>query len=254
MKIQIKLFLFVFSFIIAMGGIAYPTGIPVFDISTFSQALISAQNSFESLTQQATQIKNQMTMIQNQVRTRAMLPHETFNVIVNALMNQTGKLNDLINNAEGMGFKIDNIKVEYGNLFPDSDSWKNQSVSTRREYLNKWNNELNNASITAIKNQNILSKLSSNNEAIQEILSSTKEADGEVRQLQSINQQLAYMSIHLNDITQLLATTGRIITTAASTEESREAQERAMIDEATSIEKFQTPESEMHKTFKPGLD
>jgi conjugal transfer/entry exclusion protein len=56
----------------------------------------------------------------------------------------------------------------------------------------------------------------SNNQAIATILSQSSSANGEVRQLQLINQQLALIHARLGDLVQNIATMGRITANMAA--------------------------------------
>jgi P-type conjugative transfer protein TrbJ len=207
--------------LLAATGPAHGQGIPVFDASTFAQTLITAENAV----QQVTQIANEVTMIQNQMRSLATLGTGSFDTLTANLGGQLAQLNTVMASVQGVSYQIDTIEGQFRDLFPSSRDWSDIPVEQYGAYLQQWSGQLQDATRTAMQSQAVIDGLRLNNTEAQNILAQSQGADGEVRQLQAVNEMLAVLTQQMGDMTTVMATSGRVSASAAAASQAeRDAQ------------------------------
>lgn len=218
----------VFSLVL-MPSVAFSTGIPVFDGGNFSQNIISALQSIQQVYNQVTQLQNQATQIQYKLKSLKTLGSGSFNQL-NGLLN--GNINDLgafLSSVNGIGYTLGSIRNQYDALFPQGTKWENVKMSEYSKYFGDWNDEVTNSARSSMEAQSVLSRLQSNYQQMIGILSQSRSADGEVRQLQASNEMLSVIGTQMGDLTHTMAATGRVIATAeaAGAAEKRASQRAA---------------------------
>ena len=101
------------------SGPVNATGIPVFDLSTFQQSLITARQAVQQVANQITQITNQIAMIQNQIRSLQTLGVGTFLALTGNLGDQLAQIRDIIDTVRGVRFQIAQIDSAVQRPVPD---------------------------------------------------------------------------------------------------------------------------------------
>lgn len=137
---------------------------------------------------------------------------------VESLINQ-GQMTylTLTNNVASLGFALGNVNSSFDRLFPkDKNSWHGARYSDYDNYYTGWNSEITGSAKMAERAQSTVLLVEANNRAVANILSQSTTANGEVRQLQLINQQLALIHSRLGDLVQNIATMGRITANMAA--------------------------------------
>jgi conjugal transfer/entry exclusion protein len=76
--------------------------------------------------------------------------------------------------------------------------------------------------------QNSIRNMQDTNMESQRILSQVDGADGEVRQLQGVNSMLGVLSTQMNDVSQNLASSGRVSAMAVAKAQAQEDAQRAL--------------------------
>jgi len=123
----------------------------------------------------------------------------------------------LRNDVTALGFALGEVNSGFDRIFPkDKAAWRKARYSDYDAYYTGWNTELTGSAKLAARAQAAVLLIESNNKAIADILSQSSGAEGEVRQLQLINQQLALIHARLGDLVQNIATMGRIATNMAA--------------------------------------
>lgn len=189
----------------------------VIDASNIAQSIKTVLNTAQTVSNTYTQIQNQKTQIENELQTLKSIDPRTFSSLM-TLIDQ-GKLTYgmIQNDIDSMGFTVQQINRDFDGLFPkDKTKWKNVKYSDYDTYYTRWNTELTASSKSADRAQASIEFIERNNAAIASILSQAQGANGEVRQLQLINQQLALIHSRLGDLVQNIATMGRIASNMAA--------------------------------------
>jgi P-type conjugative transfer protein TrbJ len=123
----------------------------------------------------------------------------------------------LTNNIASVGFALGNVNSSFDRLFPkDKNTWHAARYSDYDNYYTGWNSEITGSAKMAERAQSTVLSVEANNRAAANILSQSTTANGEVRQLQLINQQLALIHARLGDLVQNIATMGRITANMAA--------------------------------------
>lgn len=103
----------------------------------------------------------------------------------------------------------------------------------RADVFEKWNQSLSDAAKVSMTAQSSLQRTGDYNRQVGAILQRSSTADGEVRQLQSVNQMLGIVLAQMGDIGMVLATNSRITAQmaaeSAKTEEAIAATNRQLL-------------------------
>jgi P-type conjugative transfer protein TrbJ len=220
-------------FLVVCPGQASAAGIPVFDVSTFKQSLVTAQQAVQQVANQVTQINHQVQMIQNQVRSLQTLGEGRYSALTGNLITQVTQLNSVMDTVRGVGFQINQVDQQFRNLFPASTDWSSRNVTQYRGYFDQWSAQLQDATRTAMKSQGVIENIRANNSEAQHILAQSKSADGEVRQLQATNSMLGILANQLGDMTMAMATSGRVSASVAAQAQAERDARRALMEKFT---------------------
>lgn len=123
----------------------------------------------------------------------------------------------LNNNIAAIGFALQDVNRDFDRLFPKNKaSWRGVRYSDYDSYYTTWNAEITASAKLADRAQSTILLVETNNRAVAKILNQSASANGEVRQLQLINQQLALIHARLSDLVQNIATMNRITSNMAA--------------------------------------
>ncbi len=123
----------------------------------------------------------------------------------------------LSNNIAALGFALQDVNRGFDRLFPkDKTAWRGARYTDYDNYYTTWNAEITASAKLADRTQSSILAVEGNNRAVANILNQSGAANGEVRQLQLINQQLALIHARLGDLIQNIATMNRITANMAA--------------------------------------
>ncbi len=123
----------------------------------------------------------------------------------------------LTNDVTALSFELQAVNNSFDRIFPrDKNAWHAARYSDYDTYYGTWNAEITASAKLAARAQSSITFVDANNQAVARILSQAAAANGEVRQLQLINQQLALIHARLGDLVENIATMGRITATMAA--------------------------------------
>jgi P-type conjugative transfer protein TrbJ len=206
------------------------TGIPVVDAANLSQTMITAVNAVTSVANQAMQIANEVRMIQNQLQSLSTLGESSFGAVNANLNNQLYQLNSVLNTVKGVGFQIGNVDSQFRAMFPEGTDWSTKDVGQYGGYFDKWSAQVQDSARTAMQSQGVIENIRRNNAETSNILSQAKGADGEVRQLQAVNQMLGVLASQMGDMTVALTAGGRSSASIAAAGQAERDAQRALMD------------------------
>lgn len=206
------------------------TGIPVVDVANLSQTMITALNAVTSVANQAVQIANEVKMIQNQLQSLSMLGNSSFGMLNANLNNQLSQLDGVLSTVKGVGFQINNVDNQFRTMFPEGTDWSTKDVSQYGGYFEKWSAQVQDSAKTAMQSQGVIENVRRNNLEASNILSQAKGADGEVRQLQAVNQMLGVLAGQMSDMTVALTAGGRSSASIAAAGQAERDAQRALME------------------------
>lgn len=191
--------------------------LPVVDYSNLTQSILQ-------VTHAVTQIQNQIQQINQMAQTLQTLGGSQYASVTTGLNQQLLEMQNTLGTLTHISQSVGNIQNEFNTLFPDQATWDSYDFSNIGTTLDDWSTEIDNATIEALTAQGIVQRASQNVNRVNALLAESQTADGEVRQLQLMNQNMAVLSQQMNDTLQLLAANGRLqAIQAAQQEKAREA-------------------------------
>lgn len=191
--------------------------IAVVDFSNLSQ-------SITQVTHAATQIQNQIQQISQMAQTLQTLGGSEYGAISAGLTQQVQTMQSTLGNLTQISQSMNAIRSEFDTLFPDQAAWDSYDFSDMGDQLNAWSQEVDNAAIEALQAQAVTQRAALNVQRMNALLTAGQAAEGEVRQLQLLNQSMGILSMQMNDTLQLLAANGRVqALQAAQQQKAREA-------------------------------
>lgn len=123
----------------------------------------------------------------------------------------------LSNNINTLGFALGEVNSNFDRMFPkDKRAWRGAKYSDFDDYYTGWNSQITGSAKMANRAQASILNVERNNQAVANILGQSSAANGEVRQLQLINQQLALIHARLGHLVQNIAAMGRITANMAA--------------------------------------
>lgn len=232
MKMKKTLFLVALLglFLLPLQGKA---AISVIDFSNLKQNITTSLNMVKSVAQQITMISNQVKQYEAMLQSLKSFDSQTYNQLRILLQGNNEELDQLFREIDAIGYDIAQIDNQFDVLFPQGSDWNTIEFGRYGEYYQDWNKELSESAKNAMRTQSIVNRIQQYNNEMQEILSRSMGAEGEVRQLQANNQILGVVGSQLGDLTATLAANGRITATmaaraAADNDASLELKRRAL--------------------------
>lgn len=191
--------------------------LPVVDYSNLTQSILQ-------VTHAVSQIQNQIQQINQMAQTLQTLGGSQYANVTTGLNQQLLEMQGTLGTLTRISQSVGNIQNEFNGLFPDQAAWDSYDFSNIGTTLDDWSTEIDNATIEALTAQGIVQRASQNVNRVNALLAESQTADGEVRQLQLMNQNMGVLSQQMNDTLQLLAANGRLqAIQAAQQEKAREA-------------------------------
>ena len=191
--------------------------LPVVDYGNLTQSLLQ-------VTHAVTQIQNQIQQINQMAQTLQTIGGSQYASVAGGLNGQLQEMQNTLGTLTQVSQSVGNIQNEFNTLVPDQASWDNYDFSNFGGKLDEWSTEIDNATIEAMTAQGIVQRAALNVTNVNALLAESQTADGEVRQLQLLNQSMGILAQQMNDSLQLLAANGRLeAALAAQQEKSREA-------------------------------
>lgn len=198
--------------------------IPVFDANNYAQNLLTAARTLTQINNQIQSLQNEAAMILNQAKnlTRIDFPQ------LQQLRQRLQEIDQLIDQAKGIGFQQSTFEAQFKTLFPS-----NLSQVTRRDQRVALAKQQLDAAMGAFRQtmdvQNrIVSSVRDDAGALGEIVARSQGAEGALAAQQATNQLLALSTKQQFQIQTLMATQFR----ADAVEQARRGQVEAEAREA----------------------
>lgn len=190
------------------------------------------------LIQQGISLANQLHQLEAQVnltrQTLRQLDPRGFNGIsslLDAYNNTRYTMQSITGQVNAIRYSIAEVNTDFDRLFPrNRKGWRGTSADQANARFDEWNSEITGASLVAMRAQTRLADVQQLNSQATMVLASSRGADGEVRQLQALNQMLAIVQTQMSTLIQLLSTGSRVSADLAASS----AGEKMMVREAKS--------------------
>jgi len=193
----------------------------VIDPTNLAQNLMTAANTLEQINNQIKQLQNQAQSLTNQAKNLTSLDFSALNELRAAL----SATNQLIQQAQGLAFNVQQMETQFQQLYPESFSATVSSGQMVLDARKRWTNSLD-ALRTATKVQSqAVQNFASDESTLTDLVNRSQSAVGALQATQATNQLLALQARQSIQAQQLQITQDR----AAALEQARQVavQERA---------------------------
>lgn len=188
----------------------------VFDPTNYTQNLLTAARSLQQINNQIQSLQNETQMLVNQARNLARIDFPQLGEVQRRLQ----EIDRLMSQAQGIGFRVDQLDERYRQLFPDSFEGRfarDQRVARARGQLD---NAMSAFRQTMDVQNRIVANVRDDAQALAEIVAASQGAEGSLQAQQATNQLLALTAKQQLQIQALLAAQFR----ADSIEQARAGQ------------------------------
>jgi P-type conjugative transfer protein TrbJ len=173
------------------------------------------------LLSQGVQLANQLQQLQAEVRyteqTLQQLDPTSFSNLLNTFNTLRWNYQSLAGQVQTISFTATHVQSDFTRLFPkDKNAWRGAPSSAFDGYYTGWQTEISNSSLVAMSAQTQIDLLQRQNDVMMGILRQSQGANGELRQLQLINQSLAKIHDRLGTVVEVLATGQRVTAALAA--------------------------------------
>ena len=199
----------------------------VIDPTNLAQNILTAAHTLEQINNQIKQLQNEAQSLMNEARNLASLP---FNV-VNRLRSNLDTTRQLIAQARGLAFDIQNMDQQFAQLYPEQYA---ASVSGNRMFQDahqRWQNTLQGLQTAMRMQAQVSQNLNQDEGVLADLVDQSQSATGALQAMQATNQLLALQakqSIQTQrlSITQDRAASLELARQAAAVERGREVNRR----------------------------
>ena len=197
--------------------------ITVFDPSNYSQNLLTAARTLQQINNQIQSLQNEATMLINQAKnlTRIDFPE------LQALTQTLQQIDRLMGQAQGIGFRVEQVDSEFKRLFPQSFSQAlttDELVAGARSRLDTSVAAFNQ---TMQVQAQVVGNVAADAQTLQAIVSKSQGAEGGLQVSQATNQLLALAAKQQFQIQNMMAAQYRAETLEASRRAQAETEARA---------------------------
>lgn len=217
--------------LVAAGAIAFGVVSPahaifgvgdtVFDASNFIQNMLTAARALEQINNQIEQLQNEAQMLRNQARNLAGLDFSALSELKAAL----SATNQLIQQAQGLAFNVQQMEGEFKRLYPESYTAAISGTQMATDARKRWKQSLEALRTATQVQSQAVQNFASDERTLTDLVNRSQSAVGALQAMQATNQLLALQSRQAMQAQQLQITQDR----AVALEQARQVavQERA---------------------------
>lgn len=189
-------------------------GLLVFDPSNFAQNIMTAANTLE-------QINNQIRQLQNDALNLTSLPFSA----LQQLLDTTSAVNDLIQQAQGLAFNVQQMEADFAQLYPQEYTALISASQMAMDARTRWKNSLEALRTAAKVQAQAVQNLPADQQTLSALVGKSQGAVGVLQALQATNQLLALQVRQAMQGQQMKATQDRAVALEGARQVA--AQERA---------------------------
>jgi P-type conjugative transfer protein TrbJ len=193
------------------GSALFGVGDIVFDPTNLLQNTLTAIRTLQSNINEATQIANEVRMIANQVQ---QLAYEVQNLATlplslwHDLQAELRTYTSLLQQAQGLSFQLSQIPGQVAQLYRTAGRPATSSAALLQQ-ATRWTAQLQQASATALQAQSVWERLTGQQTRLQQALSASETAHGNLQVSQATNQLLGVLAEQQGSLQQILAASSR---------------------------------------------
>jgi type IV secretion system protein TrbJ len=201
MKIRFRLATAAAALAIATPAFA----IPVFDVSNYSQNVLTAARTLQQIDNQIRQLQNQATSLLNQARNLTALPTS----VMGELQRTLSATQQLITRAQGLAFDVTNADQAFRRAYPAQYAAtvsRDQLATDARE---RWSNALEALRTATQVQAQVATSLDTDSGTLADLVSKSQGSVGALQAAQATNQLIAFQAQQTMQAEKLLLANGR---------------------------------------------
>ena len=179
----------------------------VIDPTNLAQNILTAANTLEQINNQIQQLQNEAQMLMNQARNLTGLDFSALSQLRSAL----SATNRLIRQAQGLAFNVQQMEVQFSELYPESFSASVTSAQMVFDARRRWTNSLEALRTATQVQSQAVQNFAADEQALAELVNRSQSAVGALQAMQATNQLLALQSRQAIQAQQLQLTQDRAV-------------------------------------------
>lgn len=211
------------------GTLAVPAvpaaAMPVFDASNYAQNLLQAARALEQINHQVQSLQNEAAMLQNMARNLERIDFPQLQRISSSLK----QIDQLMGEAEGIGFKVDQLEQRFRTLFPGSVDRALKNDARAAEARSRLDSAIEDFRHGMAVQAEVVANIRDDAQLLEELSKRSEGAAGSLQAQQATNQLLALSTKQQLQLQAMMAAGFR----EASSERARRAQAEAEARAAT---------------------
>lgn len=203
--------------LVAAGAIAFGVVSPahaifgvgdtVFDASNFIQNMLTAARALEQINNQIEQLQNEAQMLRNQARNLAGLDFSALSELKAAL----SATNQLIQQAQGLAFNVQQMEGEFKRLYPESYTAAISGTQMATDARARWKQSLEALRTATQVQSQAVQNFAADERTLTDLVNRSQSAVGALQAMQATNQLLALQSRQAMQAQQLQITQDRAV-------------------------------------------
>ena len=182
--------------------LAFPAAaIPVFDATNYTQNILQAARALEQINNQIKSLQNEATMLQNMARNLERIDFPQLQQISGSLK----QIDELMGEAKGIGFKVDQMEQQFRTLFPGSVDRMLKTDARAAEAKTRLDTALDSFRHSMTVQADVVSQIRDDAALLSELSKRSDSAVGSLQAQQATNQLLALSTKQQLQLQELMA-------------------------------------------------
>jgi P-type conjugative transfer protein TrbJ len=227
---------------LSVGGtfavlVAPAAAIPVFDATNYTQNILQAARALEQINNQIRSLQNEAAMLQNMARNLERIDFPQLQQISGSLK----QIDQLMGEAKGIGFKIDQMEQQFRTLFPGSMDRLLTTDARAAEAKTRLDTALDSFRHSMAVQAEVVSQIRDDAALLSELSKRSDSAVGSLQAQQATNQLLALSTKQQLQLQELMAAEFRSQTVERARRVQAEAEAKAATKRFLGSGKAYTP-------------
>lgn len=217
----------------AMAALTAPTasaqffGGVVYDPTNHAQNLLTAVRSLEQINNQIRQLAHEVEMLENMARNLETLPVEVAEAIIH---DRITRIRDLMETAEGIGYGVEEIEEEYGEVYPETyGATPPENDVLVADARRRWQQSRSAYRQTLVVSAGALEDNETDAAAISDLVAASQSAVGQLQAAQAGNQIEAIQTEQLMQMESMMAAHYRALALERARQLAEEERGRARL-------------------------
>lgn len=190
---------------------------PVFDASNYAQNMLTAARTLQQINQQIQSLQNEAAMLSSMAKnlSRTDFPQ------LDQLRQRLRQIDDLMGQAQGIDFRVDQLDAKFRSLFPDSFDQALRLDRRLADAKARLDAAIAGFQKTMTVQSQVVENVRDDAQALSEIVAKSQDAEGGLQAAQATNQLLALATKQQFQLQQMMAAQYR----SETIEQARRVQE-----------------------------